>query len=81
MKKEVHPAAIIAIAVVVVIGLGIWLFKAMQPAPYKPSPGVGGTPAATLPNEGKMPKGSQPGHADSGPPPNVTPGNPAGIKN
>jgi hypothetical protein len=39
MKQQVHPVMIAVVVVVLVVGLGVWFVRAMQPAPYKPSPG------------------------------------------
>lgn len=80
MKREMNPIVIVATVVVLVLGLGLWLFKDMQPATYKPSPGADGTPMAALPNEGKMPVGYKTRHVDPLPPANVTPGDPTAIK-
>ena len=44
MKKEVGPIALIGIAALAVIVLIIFGYRAMQPAPYTPSPGVSGAP-------------------------------------
>jgi len=47
MNTNVHPAVIAAVVVVLVAGIGYWGFKASQPTPYTPSPGVAGTPGVT----------------------------------
>ena len=44
MNTNVHPAVIAAVVVVLVAGIGYWGFKASQPAPYTPSPGLSGAP-------------------------------------
>jgi len=44
MNTNVHPLVIAAVVVVLVAGIGFWGFKASQPTPYTPSPGLGGRP-------------------------------------
>lgn len=79
MKKDLHPGIILVVAVVAVVGLGLWLFKASQPAPYQASPGVGGTPAATAPNQIKGYGHTALGQTDAGEvPPKGIPGAPGG---
>jgi len=55
MKQQVHPAVIAAVVVVIVLGLGFWFVHAMQPAPYRPSPGAGGRPNTGVPEYAKAP--------------------------
>jgi hypothetical protein len=45
MKKELNPAVVIGIAALAVIVLVVFGYRAMQPAPYKPSPGAPGSAA------------------------------------
>ena len=59
MKKEINPLALIGIAALAVIVLIVFGYRAMQPAPYTPSPGVPGVssgsgpaPGMTQPNQG-----------------------------
>jgi hypothetical protein len=54
MKKEISPAAVIGIIVVVLAIVVVFGYKAMAPAPYTPSPGVpgvggAGQPGASMP--------------------------------
>jgi len=55
MKQQVSPAVIAIVIAVVVIGLGFWLYRAMQPGYYIPSPGAGGRPGAGVPSYAKAP--------------------------
>ncbi|HLV79285.1 MAG TPA: hypothetical protein VKT32_03355 [Chthonomonadaceae bacterium] len=55
MKQQLSPAVIALVIVVVVIGLGVWLYRAMQPAYYLPSPGAGGRPGRGVPSYAKAP--------------------------
>ena len=47
MNTNVHPLVIAAVVVVLAAGIGFWGYKASQPAPYVPSPGLGGRPGVT----------------------------------
>lgn len=58
MKKEVNPIIAIGAFALLVIVLAIWGYKAMQPAPYLPSPGTGGVPATGVPEYDKMKPGT-----------------------
>lgn len=72
MDKQLNPIVLIVVVIVVVIGLSLWGYHALQPAPYTPSPGVGGTPAvssASLSQDGGYPE-TNPG----APPPGAIPG-------
>ena len=40
MKKEVNPVIIGVVIAVVLVAVGFFGFRMMQPAPYTPSPGV-----------------------------------------
>jgi hypothetical protein len=71
MKQQVHPAVIVVVVIVLVAGLGFWFTHAMQPAPYKPSPGAGGTPNTGVPVYAKAP--GQPGSSDVGTAPTRSP--------
>jgi hypothetical protein len=55
MKKQVSPAAIVIVVLITVVGLGYFLYRAMQPAYYLPSPGVAGRPATGTPEYAKRP--------------------------
>lgn len=46
MNQNIHPVVLIIVIVIAVIGLSIWGYKAVQPAPYKPSPHMGVLPGA-----------------------------------
>ncbi len=52
MKSELGTPVVAVVILVVVCALAFWGYKAMQPAYYKPSPGVGGTPAVGSPGYG-----------------------------
>jgi len=68
MNNNVHPAVIVVAIVVLIAGIGMWGYKASQPAPYTPSPGVEGAPGV-MPGTtvaadgglGTVPKGAKPG--------------------
>lgn len=83
MKKEIHPAAVIAAIVVLVVGIVVVGYRAMQPAPYYPSPGAGGTPGVAggkMPGETRQPTAASPENSTYYPsaPPGSTPGKPVG---
>ena len=67
MNTNVHPLVIAAVVVVLVAGIGFWGYKASQPAPYVPSPGLSGAPGVTPGSVtadggfGTVPKGAKPG--------------------
>jgi hypothetical protein len=68
MNAKIHPAVIVIVIVALVGGIGYWGFKASQPAPYAPSPGVEGSsgvmPGSTVTADGgfgTVPKGAKPG--------------------
>jgi hypothetical protein len=46
MKKEIHPLALVAVILVLVVGIAVFGYRSLQPAPYTPSPGAGGTGGA-----------------------------------
>jgi hypothetical protein len=85
MKKEVHPVVIGVVIVVVVVGLGFFLSRAMKPAYYLPSPGVAGRPATGVPSYAKAPGDATPPGGEGRttpvvPPSGSTPGNPGSLK-
>lgn len=55
MKKEISPAVLIAVIVVVVAGLVLFGYKALKPAPYTPSPGKGAGPMPGAPAAAAQP--------------------------
>jgi len=79
MKKELHPAVAVVAGVIVLALLIFFGYRAMQPAYYRPSPGVGGTPATTTPDYGKPGAPHQPSRPYTQPPANATPGMPMGA--
>ena len=79
MSKELNPAAIIGAIVVLVLLLGTLGWYLLRPAPYVPSPGVGGTPGAVVPGNPPPPAG-QPGATPVAPPPGATPGDPSSVR-
>ena len=42
MKQEIHPIALVGAIVVLVALIAVFGYRALQPAPYTPSPGVVG---------------------------------------
>ncbi len=82
MKKQVSPAVLAVVAVVMVIGLGFYLYRSMQPAYYVPSPGAGGRPAASAPSYAKNPAANaEPaGGSPIVPPSGARPGDPRSLK-
>jgi hypothetical protein len=69
MNNNVHPAVIVVAIAVLLAGIGMWGYKASQPAPYQPSPGVVGAsglmPGRTVAADGGYgvapPEGTKPG--------------------
>lgn len=64
MKREISPVAIAAILVVALIAIGLYGYRAMQPAPYTPSPGVtadGGDAPGALATAGSQGQPLSPG--------------------
>ncbi|MBC7528937.1 MAG: hypothetical protein H7308_15485 [Chthonomonadaceae bacterium] len=85
MKKEVNPLAIGGIVAVLVVALVFFGYRALQPAPYLPSPGSGTASGGSTSGEGNKP--GQPSAGKSGSanatyyptaPPGSTPGRPPG---
>ncbi len=84
MNKSLSPAITAVIIVIVVALLSVWGYRMMQPAPYTPSPGVAGRPAAQVPNYGTPGQSGAPAGAPSNtspvvPPAGATPGMPPGY--
>lgn len=82
MNKQVNPAVIAVVIVIVVIGLGFWLYHSMQPAYYIPSPGAGGRPGAGVPAYAKAPDQVAGGTSATPvvPPAGARPGDPRSLR-
>lgn len=82
MNKQISPAVIAVVVVVLVVGLGFWFYRAMQPAPYLPSPGVAGRPATGVPAYAKAPgdAGGAAARTPVVPPAGSRPGDPGSLK-
>ncbi len=82
MNKDIHPVAIAAVIVLLVIGVVAFGYHALQPAPYTPSPGSIGASASAPGSTGASapaPGTTKPVAQPSSDPPNYYPATPAGA--
>ena len=66
MNKQIHPLALIGVIVVVVVLLVVFGYRALQPAPYTPSPGAAGT-SGPVPGSTSKSGGDAPGYYPAAP--------------
>jgi hypothetical protein len=80
MKQQVSPVVIVLIVIGAVVGLGFFFNRAMQPAPYIPSPGAGGRPNTGVPAYAQNPAAAEGKSTPVVPPAGSMAGNPGSLK-
>ncbi len=70
MKQEIHPIALVGAIVVLVALIAVFGYRALQPAPYTPSPGVVGGSGAV---PGSVQKSARPSTPEASATPAATP--------
>lgn len=82
MKKEINPIVTAGAVILAIIGVIIYGYRAMQPAPYLASPGVAGRPGVQAPtyarsgDAGRSPLSTHSGRENTLPPTGAVPGMP-----